>query len=136
MEKGHDDETMRTQNCMGYFGFGSGWASQIIERFMPTTATGACIRCPEANKCLAKHRARVKLLMPAACETWEAIFERYGRLQLSTCRVEFQRATGLPSSPYQIIATGNTADGIAVAHGAPPADRAHGTIPYPFPRAS
>lgn len=117
-------------NCLGYFGFGSGYASQKIEQFVPREAKGACDVCPVAAACLDKHRRRVAAVFVVACSTWDSIPANEGHERMEAMR---RFGSNFRQGPYQMVAIGNTEDGIRVAHATLPANRGRMTLPWPFP---
>jgi hypothetical protein len=119
--------------CYGYFGFGSGVQLVALPRADDTDGVLYCNHCPQGPACWQRHRARVRLLLPAATELADRIAK--------TCKgkdyvLAYAKAVGTPpdkiSEPYLVVMMGNMEDGTHVAHDAPPKDRRPGTLAWPL----
>lgn len=119
--------------CLGYFGFGGGWAMTADSFYHGKKGEMYCNACPVAKACWDKHRERVKKLYPAMVERFEELIaEHKGNGQAAAYAMI--REYGI--EPYMAVMMGNVEDGASVGAGELPKDRGDATLPYPFDAAS
>jgi len=124
----YETEAIETRlNCLGFFGFGGGWA--LAKGLTARGETLYCNRCPLNRECWEKHKARVSALLPALTEEFEKMAaEVLGSELVMRFHEKFNTL-----DPYSRVLGANLADGINIATVGTPIDRgAWATIPWPF----
>lgn len=115
--------------CFGYFGFGGGYAAVKEDK----TGSGHglyCNVCPLAKDCWQEHRRRAVELFPDLMAELEKLLDANpddGGRALGAFYARFKCA-----SPDIAMNGGNIEDGMAVAIGDKPKDRARGTLTWPL----
>ncbi len=123
-------------NCLGFFGFGSGYADAVGWR----SGDGGlyCNGCPLALPCWEKHKDRCRRVFPTLMAAWDRFVAKHGGGPETLGRfLAAQAAEGIqrPGEATTAVMGGNVLDGRDAAVYGRVAQRGDGTLPWPFPPA-
>jgi len=116
-------------HCLGYFGFGGGWALARGKRFK-SGEIYCSSECPLRAPCWDKHRERVRGMVDACTAEFDALVDAFGGDGRRA--VKYWHAMHKSPDPYSAVLLGNTQDGGSVASGGKPRDRGEFTLQWPL----
>lgn len=119
--------------CVGYFGFGSGYALAKFGQ-APDTAELYCSRaCRRGATCWDRHRDRVRTLYPDLAALADDIAKTHkGQAYIEEWLKRTAQRTDRLVEPFTTVMMGNMEDGGCVAIGGRPKDRGDSTLAWPL----
>lgn len=115
----------KTQKCLGYFGFGSGYTIKPGTR-------GYCDQCPLSEECWAAHKKRCAAINPDLVAAFE---KKAKEIQGHGLIIWWFDKYGAPD-PYTSVMAANMEDAVNINIGGQVKNRGLATLPYPFNQAN